>query len=83
MRSESQKKADKKYKEAGKDKYGNIGASMHIDNIKIIKRIALANGLTPSKYTARAIFYCANNNIDLSQYDEKLLDPDDQTQTKT
>lgn len=77
MRSESQKKADKKYKEAGKDKYGNIGASMHIDNIEKIKRIALANGLTPSKYTARAVFYCVNNNIDLSEYDEKLHIPDD------
>lgn len=83
MRSESQKKADKKYKESGKDKYGNIGASMHIDNIEVIKKIALASGLTPSKYASRAIFYCVNNNIDLSQYDEKLHNTDNQTQTKT
>ncbi len=77
MRSEAQKKADKKYKEAGKDKYRNIGASMHIDNIEKIKKIALASGLTPSKYTTRAVFYCMNNNIDLSEYDEKLHVPDD------
>ena len=77
MRSEAQKKADKKYKEAGKDKYRNIGASMRIDNIEKIKKIAQANGLTPSKYTARAVFYCVNNNIDLSEYDEDLNVPDE------
>lgn len=76
MRSEAQKKADKKYKEAGKDKYRNLSAKIHIDNIEKIKKIALANGLTPSKYTARAVFYCANNNIDLSEYDEELNVPD-------
>lgn len=77
MRSEAQKKADKKYKEAGKDQYRNIGASMHIKNIEKIKKIALANGLTPSKYTARAVFYCANHNIDLSDYTEELHVPDE------
>ena len=82
MRSEAQKRADKKYRESGKDKYGNIGATMHINNIEIIKKIALAGGLTPSKYAARAIFYCANNNIDLSQYDEKLHDPDNPDKPK-
>lgn len=77
MRSEAQKRADKKYRELGKDKYRNIGASMRIENIEKIKKIALANGLTPSKYTARAVFYCANNSIDLSEYDEELNVPDD------
>lgn len=77
MRTESQKKADKKYRESGKDKYRTIGTRLHIDNIEKIKRIALANGLTPSKYTARAVFYCANNNIDLSEYDEELHIPDE------
>lgn len=77
MRSEAQKRADKKYRELGKDKYRNLSAKIHIDSIEKIKKIALANGLTPSKYTARAVFYCANNNIDLSEYDEVLNVPDD------
>ena len=77
MRSEAQKRADKKYKAAGKDKYTNLSAKIHIDNIEKIKKIALANGLTPSKYTARAVFYCANNNIDLSDYTEELHAPDE------
>ncbi len=76
MRSESQKKADKKYKAAGKDKYKTIGAVMHINNFNKIKELASVNGLSTSKYATRAILYCANNNIDLSQYDEKLHVPD-------
>lgn len=34
MRSEAQRRADKKYKESGKDKYKTFGISMHSDNIK-------------------------------------------------
>ncbi len=77
MRTEAQKKADKKYRESGKDKYKTIGAVMHIDNFNKIKKLASESGLSASKYATRAILYCANNNIDLSQYDEKLRDPDD------
>lgn len=77
MRSDAQKKADKKYKESGKDKYSNLSTKIHIDNLNAIKKIALSNGLTPSKYTTRAIFYCINNKIDLSKYDEPLCKPDD------
>lgn len=83
MRTEAQRKADKKYRESGKDKYKTISTRLHIDSIEKLKLIAQKNGLSASGYTARAIFYCANNNIDLSQYDEKLHDPDDQAQTKT
>ena len=82
MRTEAQRKADKKYRESGKDKYKTISTRLHIDNIEKLRRIALKNGLSPSGYTARAVFYCANNNIDLSQYDEKLLDPDDPNDQK-
>ncbi len=77
MRSEAQKRADKKYRDLGKDKYRNLSTKIHINNIEKIKRIALNSGLTPSKYTARAVFYCVNNNIDLSEYDEELHVPGD------
>lgn len=82
MRSEAQKRADKKYRESGKDKYRNLSTKVHINNLEKIRRIALNNGLTPSKYTARAVFYCVNNNIDLSEYDEKLHVPDDPKDSK-
>lgn len=78
MRTEAQKRADKKYRESGKDQYRSLATRLHINNIEKIKKIALANGLTPSKYTARAVFYCANNNIDLSDYTEDLHVPDDE-----
>lgn len=68
MRSDAQKKAAKKYKESGKDKYKTIGAVMHADNMEKIKEIAKANGLSASKYTTRAALYCALNNIDLSDF---------------
>ena len=38
MRSEVQKRADKKYRELGKDKYRNLSAKIHIDNIEKIKK---------------------------------------------
>ena len=68
MRSDAQKKAAKKYRESGKDKYKTIGAVMHADNMEKIKEIAQANGLSASKYTTRAALYCAINNIDLSEF---------------
>ena len=72
MRSEAQKRADKKYRESGKDMYKVLGAKMHIKCIEKIKKIALTQGLTPSKYAARAVFYCANNDVNLSDYNEDL-----------
>lgn len=74
MRSEAQKRADKKYRESGKNMYKVLGAKMHIKNIEKIKKIALTQGLTPSKFAARAVFYCANNDIDLSNYNDNLRD---------
>ncbi len=82
MRSEAQKRAAKKYRELGKDKYRNLSTIIHVDNIEKIKRIALNNGLTLSKDIARAVFYCVNNNIDLSEYNEELRAPDDSKSEK-
>ncbi len=77
MRTEAQKKADKKYRESGKDKYKTIATRLRADNVEKLKRISLKSGLSTSGYITRAVFYCANNDIDLSQYDEKLRDPVD------
>ncbi len=76
MRSEAQRRADKKYRESGKDMYKVLGAKMHINSIEKIKKIALKQGLTPSKFATRAVFYCANNDIDLSAYSDALHDED-------
>lgn len=82
MRTEAQKRADKKFRELGRDKYKNLSTVIHVDNVEKIKKVALNSGLTLSKYIARAVFYCVNNNIDLSEYDEKLRDPDDSKDDK-
>lgn len=77
MRTEAQKRADKKYRDSGKYKYKNLAIKIHEDNLAKLKEIASSSNLTAPKYAIRAAFYCANNNIDLSQYDEKLHIPDD------
>lgn len=50
---------------------------MHSNNIIKVKKIALKQGLTPSKFAARAVYYCVNNEIDLSDYSEDLRDEDE------
>ena len=71
MRSDAQKRADKKYKEAGKDKYKTLGISMHSDNIGKVRETALSQKLSASKFAARAVYYCVNNKIDLSDCNEE------------
>lgn len=84
MRSEAQKRADKKYKESGNYKYKTIGVKIHSDNLDQLASIASSSSLTVPKYMARAAFYCAINNIDLTEFDQdfrskdnrELQDPD-------
>lgn len=83
MRSEAQKRADKKYRESGKDKYRNVCVKMHIDNIEKFKKIVLNKNLTVPKYFARAAFYCAINNIDLSEFDQDFRSKDSDPSPKT
>lgn len=70
MRSEAQKRADKKYRESGKDKYKNVGVKIHEDNLKKLAEFAAASGLSIPKYLSRAAYYCALNNIDLTEFDQ-------------
>ena len=82
MRSEAQKRADKKYKESGKDKYKNVSIKMHEDNIKKLAEFAASSNLTFSKYMARAAYYCALNNIDLTKFDQDLRPKTEKTNEK-
>ena len=79
MRSEAQRRADKKYKESGKDKYNTFGVVMHSDNINKVRETALSQNLSPSKFAARAVYYCVNNDIDLSDYNDDLRDDDEKS----
>ena len=77
MRSEAQKRADKKYKESGKDKYKTVGVKMHENNIKKLAEFASSSNLTFSKYMARAAYYCALNNIDLTHFEQDFRSQND------
>lgn len=79
MRSEAQKRADKKYRESGKDKYKNVGVKIHEDNLKILKEFAAASGLTVPKYLQRAAYYCAFNNINLTHFEQDFRSKKDDT----
>lgn len=68
MRSEAQKRADKKYNESEKYKYKTVGIKIHSDNLDQILNVANSANITVPKYMARAAFYCAINNIDLSDF---------------
>ena len=83
MRSEAKKRADKKYQQSEKYKYKTAGVKMHEDNLKKIAEVAAASGLTISKYMARAAYYCALNNIDLTKFDQDFRSKKDDPNSKT
>ena len=65
MRSEAQKKADKKYRESEKNKYTAISSGMTKEQADLCKGYAAKIGLSPSKFALNAMLYCIKNNIDL------------------
>ena len=75
MRTEAQKRADKKYKDSGKYKYKNLAIKIHEDNLAKLKEIASLSNLTAPKFAIRAAFYCAINNIDLSDFTQDFRKP--------
>ena len=79
MRSEAQKKADKKYMNSEKYKYKTVGVKIHEDNLKILREFATSSGLTAPKYLQRAAYYCALNNIDLTRFDRDFRSKKDDT----
>lgn len=67
MRSEAQKRADKKYNDSGKNQYKTIGTSLHIKQIEEVRAAADSLGLTVSKFLALSALYCAKNQIPLDK----------------
>ena len=67
MRSEAQKKADKKYRESEKNKYTAISSGMTKEQADLCKGYAAKIGLSPSKFALNAMLYCIKNNIDLKK----------------
>lgn len=65
MRSEAQKRADKKYKESGKSNYKTVGASLRIEQAQQLQTTAENLGLTLSKYLVLSALYCSENQIPL------------------
>ncbi len=65
MRSEAQKRADKKYRESEKNNYTSISAGMTKEQALLCKGYAEKIGITPSKFALNAMLYCIENNIDL------------------
>ncbi len=64
MRSEAQKKADKKYRESEKNNYTAISSGMTKAQADTCKEYAAKIGLSPSKFALNAMLYCIENNID-------------------
>lgn len=71
MRSDAQKRADKKYQDSGKNKYKTIGARLHIDQADQLQTTAENLGLTLSKYLVLSALYCSDNQITFDKPEEK------------
>lgn len=63
MRSDAQKRADKKYAQSDKCKYKTVSVRLHIDQATKIQSAADQNNTTVSKYLLNCALYCINNNI--------------------
>lgn len=64
MRSEAQKKADKKYRQSEKNNYTAISSGMTKEQAALCKEYAAKIGLTPSKFALSAMLYCIENGIE-------------------
>ncbi len=74
MRSESLKKAQQKY---DKTHYKSIVSKVKIQDVEIYQKKAAKYCITMSKFIARCLNYCVNNNIDLSNDIKLDIDTDD------
>ncbi len=63
MRSEAQKRADKKYSQSDKCKYKTISVRLRIEQSEKIQSTAEQNGMTLSKYVLNCALYCIENNV--------------------
>lgn len=63
MRSEAQKRADKKYAQSDKCKYKTISVRLRIDQAEKIQSVAEKTNKTVSKYVLSCVLYCIENGI--------------------
>lgn len=69
MRSDAQKKADKKYIKSGKCQYKTISARLHNEQAECIQKAAENIGVTQSKFILLSALHCIKNNIKFSNND--------------
>lgn len=64
MRTEAQKRADKKYKESDKYNRKIIASNVTKEEAERIREAAAKLEMTPSKFMLSAALYCIDNGID-------------------
>lgn len=67
MRSEAQKRADKKYYETHETNHATISTKVEKSKAEAIKAEAQKQGITASKYLLLAVTYCMENNINFKK----------------
>lgn len=80
MRSEAQKRADKKCAQSDKCKYKTISVRIHVDQAAKIQNAADQSGTTVSKYVLNCALYCLENNITFDTSDD-IMKPLDKIPT--
>ena len=68
MRSEAQKRADKKWRN---ENMKNVSCTMRKEKAQEMRNYAENNGLTLANFARLAMQYCKNNNINLQQEPEE------------
>lgn len=70
MRTESQKKADKKYrnKKLSDGTKKQINATLDISDYNMIDEYCETNNVSKAKFLVATCKYCIDNNVDLSEY---------------
>lgn len=71
MRSEAQKRADKKYAQSDKCKYKTISVRLHVDQATQIQDAAEQNDTTVSKYLLNCALYCLKNDVTFDTLDNE------------
>ncbi len=66
MRTEAQKRADKKYFETHTSNFTTIGMGVEKNKAEEIRAEAKRQGLTASKYLLSAVIYCMENKIEFN-----------------
>lgn len=70
MRSEAQKRADKKYLETHEINQTTISTRVEKKKAEEIRTEAERQGMTASKYLLSAVLYCIENNIRFEREDK-------------